>query len=332
MSRTANPPSSWVSRDQIYDMLGISGSSEDQAHTREFLSELMMELDIRSFRPHKTRADFRTALIRDITSPDGQLCTSIRTAHANNSDECLFALQKLARLVKKAWVDYFKNHPVLQDDADTDADSGPAPGPGHTQAATQAVTQACNPAVAPAATDTTTTAAATATSTSMPGITAAGTAPNVQPSTGPDTDQRCWIPDVQFYFREVDSDPTFPDAEFRLSDILSNPAGQTSTLLHTTWVDSGGLRFIRFVDALSQGLGRSIPDLTEMDIWLRVVHPTTQAALELEIGQDDGELGMLEEAFNTIMEQAMTYSYNGVLPAADSSAAYELMRTIFMEE
>jgi hypothetical protein len=69
-----------------------------------------------------------------------------------------------------------------------------------------------------------------------------------------------------------------------------------------------------------------------MEIWLRVVHPTTKAAFELVIGQDDGELGRLEEAFGTIMEKAMTYSYNGVLPAAGSSAAYDLMRTILMEE
>ncbi|KAJ5355446.1 uncharacterized protein N7496_012658 [Penicillium cataractarum] len=314
-AKTAPPPA--MTRQQMYNTLGISNSPEDQAHTREFLNELMIELDIQSFNPAKNRDDFKAALIGDITAPDGKLCPSIRTAYASKSDECLHALYKLAQLVKKSWVDYNKNHPTPppQDDSDSDFDFDWA------LALAQATTQAANPGATPAATDTTTTAAA------------AGAAANVQPPAGPDNQERNWIPDLQFYLREVNTDPALPHAEFNLSNLLSNPAGQTANLLHTAWVDGAGLQFVRFVDALSQGLGGiTLSDLTGRDLWLRVVHPTTQAAFELVIGSDDGELGRMEEAFGTIMEEAMTYSWYGVLPLSGASGAYELMRAIFLAE
>lgn len=327
--RTA-PPKQAMTRNQMYNTLGISNSPEDQAHTREFLNELRMELDIQSFKPAKNRDDFKAALITDITSPDGQLCASIRTAYANNSDECLVALYKLARLVKKSWVYYNKKHPTppLQDDSDSDSDFDFDWG----RALAQVTTQAANPGATPAATDTTTTAGHT--STSMPTTTAAaGAAAGVPPSAGPDNRARNWIPDLQFYVQEVNTDPALLHAEFNLSAILSNPAGQTSNLLHTTWVDGAGLQFVLFVDALSQGLGGiSLSDLTQIDLWLRVVHPTTQAAFELVIGSDDGELGRMEEAFGTIMDEAMTYSWYGVLPLSGAPEAFDLMREIFTAE
>jgi hypothetical protein len=159
--------------------------------------------------------------------------------------------------------------------------------------------------------------------------TAATTDDPTEPST-PEGDAKDWVPDISIYYRDLTNNPFGQALEFRFSDIISIPSIQIACLLHSTWVDSSALKFIRFANAISEGLVRPIFDLSNVEIWMRVCDPVHKTSYEVTVPKGDCSLDNLEEAYNAILDAAMENAYNGVLPSEDTPGAYEIMHDIFM--
>lgn len=151
------------------------------------------------------------------------------------------------------------------------------------------------------------------------------------PST-PENDAKSWIPDNTIWFRDLTNNPFGRDLEFRFSDLVGLPMIQTAQLLESTWVDSSALHFIRFANTLSQGLQVPIFDLTKIEIWMEIEDPINKTSYQITVPADEGHMQHLEEAYHTILDEAMENAFKGVLPLVDSLDAFDITRSIFLGE
>lgn len=163
------------------------------------------------------------------------------------------------------------------------------------------------------------------------------TTSNVTPAesteaTTPENDAKCWIPEKVIWFRDLTNIPFRQALELRLSDLVGLPMVQTAKLLESIWVDSSALHFVRFAKELSEGLQVPVHDLNQIEIWLRIEDPITKAYYDITVPPYEDDLGVLEEAYHTILDDATEGAFNGVLPLADSPDAYDITRLIFLGE
>jgi hypothetical protein len=151
-------------------------------------------------------------------------------------------------------------------------------------------------------------------------------------ATTPENDAKCWIPEKVIWFRDLTNIPFRQALELRLSDLVGLPMVQTAKLLESIWVDSSALHFVRFAKELSEGLQVPVHDLNQIEIWLRIEDPITKAYYDITVPPYEDDLGVLEEAYHTILDDATEGAFNGVLPLADSPDAYDITRLIFLGE
>lgn len=328
-------------RAEMYEILGISENTEDQLQTRELLGEMMISLKISSFCTVDSREQYKDELLKELTASEPHFCSAVLTAHANDADKCIKTLYSLARLVKKAWGRGSENKaPSAPASASASASaSGPAQSdtPTPTDTTTSTTTSTSTIKTEDAATQfpepsdpQINTKSGLASLSTITNSEATLQCPYPDPPSTPQTNTRYWIADTQIYFRDAAIHPTIMTYSVLLSDLLQDAAQQTAHILHSTWVDITGLKYGLFTAALSQGLEVSVYDLTKRDIWMRVEDTVHSYEYENTILREEGVMDNLEDAFLTIVEEAMEHAFVGELPLARSLGEYEAMYSFFM--
>ncbi|KAF3401609.1 hypothetical protein F1880_010067 [Penicillium rolfsii] len=357
----------------IHEILGISNNFNEQNQTRELVGTLMTENNVWSFNSYDSRCTFKSALIKELISPQTRLCPTVLTAYVLDADNCINALYGLARLIRKSRgprsptlspntpTSIPKSLPLSVSRApSTSASAAITPAPTFPPACTAiaiaapTLTQTHTPTIAATAT----TASKMARSTfnfntinmtssdinfdlstlhvdSMTPSLSASTVTSDESITGPSTpenDNKSWIPDSTIWFLDLTNKPFGRALEFRFSDLVGLPMIQTAQLLESKWVDSSALLFIRFANALSQGLQVSMTDLTKIEIWMWIESSIAKTPFVITVPIDEGSMKNLEDAYHTILDEAMEHAFNGVLPLMDSLDAYDLTRSLFLGE